>query len=213
IVFMAVHDPPRHPIVPVTAGDSRERLLIVVAEPLEEAAAVERVAAASRSPDPAEPEPEVRVVAPAPSSFLDRWASDTGPARERAQNNLVITLASLARAGVGATARVGAEDIVQTVADQLGEYPATEVFLVTASGSDRIAAGEELRARLRAPFHRLTQEQVADEPEPDRLLDESPAPAGSVLQQRRAEAHCESSDCRTSRTRRSHSASTSRAQP
>lgn len=213
IVIVAVHDPPRPPIVPVAAGDGRERLLVVVDEPLEEAAAVERVAAATVPFDPAGPEPEVRVVAPAPSSFLDRWASDTRPAHERAQRNLVVSLASLARADVDATARIGDEGLVQTVSDQLGEYPATEVFLVTGSGSDGIAAVEELRGRLRAPFHHLAQEQAADESEPDRLLEQVPAPARPAVQQGRSEAHRESSDCRTSRTRRSHSASTSRTQP
>jgi hypothetical protein len=97
----------------------------------------------------------VRVVAPVPTRFLDRWASDMGPGRDRAQRSLVLTLASLAQAGVAATARIGDEDIVQTVTDQLHEYPATEVFLVTdvAAGSASAAAAEELRSRLHAPLH------------------------------------------------------------
>jgi hypothetical protein len=156
IVLLAVRNPPRPPIVPAQAADEREHLLVVVDEPLEDEVAVERIAAASVPPDPAGPEPEVRVVAPAPCRFLDRWASDTAPGRERAQRNLVLSLASLARAGVDATARVGDEDIVQTVDDQLREYPATEVFLVTAAagGAPRPAV-DELRSRLRVPFHDL----------------------------------------------------------
>jgi hypothetical protein len=156
IVLLAVRNPPRPPIVPAQAADEREHLLVVVDEPLEDEVAVERIAAASVPPDPAGPEPEVRVVAPAPSRFFDRWASDTGPGRERAQRNLVLSLASLARAGVDATARVGDEDLVQTVDDQLREYPATEVFLVTAAGGGAPRpAVDELRARLRVPFHDL----------------------------------------------------------
>jgi hypothetical protein len=154
IVVMAVRHPPLHPIVPPPVRDSREHLLVVVDEPLEDAAAVERIAAASTPLDPDEPEPEVRVVAPAHNRFLDRWASDTGPGRERAQRSLVLSLASLARAGVAANARIGDEDVVQTVTDQLREYPATEVFVVT-SGTEPGAAVEELRSRLRAPFHHL----------------------------------------------------------
>ena len=186
IVVMAVRKPPLRPIVPARAGDSREHLLVVVDEPLEDTTAVERIAAASVPLDPAEPEPEVRVVAPAHNRFLDRWACDTGPGRDRAQRSLVLTLASLARAGVAATARIGDEDIVQTVTDQLREYPATEVFLVTDAASDSATvAVEELRSRLHAPFHHL-----------------------------RAEGHREGSDSvQTSSTRRSHSASTSSAQP
>jgi hypothetical protein len=158
IVVMAVRHPPLPPIVPAAADDEREHLLVVLDEPLEDGAAIERIAAASVPLDPGEPEPEVLVVAPAHNRFLDRWTSDIGPGRDRAQRKLVLSLASLAGAGVDATARIGDEDLVQTVADQLREYPATEVFLVTdGRGADSGArrAVEELRARLRVPFHDL----------------------------------------------------------
>jgi hypothetical protein len=155
IVVMAVRHPPLHPIVPPRPRDLREHLLVVVEEPLEDGTAIERIAAASVPLDPAEPEPEVRVVAPAHNRFLDRWACDVGPGRERAQRSLVLSLASLARAGVAANARIGDEDVVQTVTDQLRTYPATEVFLVTGAGGEVAAAAEELRSRLHAPFHHL----------------------------------------------------------
>jgi hypothetical protein len=155
IVVMAVRNPPLHPIVPPPPTDLREHLLVVVDEPLEDGTAIERIAAASAPLDPAEPEPEVRVVAPTHNRFLDRWACDVGPGRDRAQRSLVLSLASLARAGVAASARIGDEDIVQTVADQLRTYPATEVFLVTGLNEDGEAAAEQLRSRLHAPFHHL----------------------------------------------------------
>lgn len=153
IVVMAVRHPPLRPIVPAKAPDVRDRLLVVVDEPLESAAGVEEIATAS-APDGLErPRAEVRVVAPTPTRFLDRWASDTRHGRDHAQRRLVLTLASLARAGVDATARIGDEDIVQTVTDQLQEYPATEVFLVTDTAEgDAATAVEELRSRLRAPL-------------------------------------------------------------
>jgi len=156
IVALAVRNPPLHPIVPARAGDRREHLLVVVDEPLEDSTALERIAAASTAIDPREPGPEVRVVAPTHNRFLDRWASDTRPGRDQAQRSLVLTLASLARAGVDASARLGDEDIVQTVTDQLRTYPATEVFLVTgATDREGSAAAEELRSRLHTPFHHL----------------------------------------------------------
>lgn len=155
IVAMAVRHPPLHPIVPPPPSDLREHLLVVVDEPLEDGTAIARIAAASVPLDPADPEPEVRVVAPARQRFLDRWACDVGPGRERAQRSLVLTLASLARAGVDANARIGDEDIVQTVADQLRTYPATEVFLVTGIDGEAATAVEELRSRLHTPFHHL----------------------------------------------------------
>lgn len=160
IVVMAVRNPPTPPIVPAEAADTREHLLVVVDEPLEDGAAIERIAAASVALDPAEPEPEVRVIAPAHQRFLDRWACDIGPGRERAQRNLVLSLAALAGAGVDATAQVGDEDVVQTVTDQLREYPATEVFLVTGAAGGSANAVEELRSRLRVPFHDLSRQAV-----------------------------------------------------
>jgi len=152
IIVEAVRKPPLRPIVPAPAPDLREHLLVVVEQPLEDGAAVERIAAASRRHDPGGTEPEVLVIAPARNRFLDRWASDTRPGRERAQRSLVLSLASLARAGVAARARIGDEDVVQTVTDQLREYPATEVFLVADPEAGQGAA-EELRSRLHARFH------------------------------------------------------------
>jgi hypothetical protein len=155
IVVMAIRHPPLRPIVPAPAADLREHLLVVVEEPLEDATAVEKIAGASAPADPGHPEAEVRVVAPTRNRFLDRWASDTRAGRDRAQRSLVLSLAALARAGVAATAKIGDEDIVQTITDQLREYPATEVFLVTgATESDASEATvAELRSRLHAPFH------------------------------------------------------------
>jgi hypothetical protein len=156
IVVMAVRHPPTPPIVPPEATDLRDHLLVVVDEPLEDGKAIERIAAASVPLDPADPEPEVRVVAPAHNRFLDRWACDVAPGRERAQRNLVLSLAALAGAGVDASAKIGDEDIVQTVSDQLQEYPATEVFLVVgARAEDSTGPVAELRSRLRTPFHLL----------------------------------------------------------
>ena len=101
---------------------------------------------------------EVLVLAPARIGFLDRWASDLEGARREAQRRLVITVASMAKAGVSAEARVGDEDLVQAVEDQLQSFPATEVILATGdAGEDPAgeAAAVELERRLRAEFRRL----------------------------------------------------------
>jgi hypothetical protein len=101
---------------------------------------------------------EVRVLAPARIGFLDRWASDVEGARQSAQRNLVATVAGLARAGIDAEARVGDEDFVQAVEDQLRNFRADEVILVSAGASEGEEADEaaaELRSRLRAEFHHL----------------------------------------------------------
>jgi hypothetical protein len=156
IVYVAVRQRPRDEIG-ADAPPGR-RLLVVVATPVEDpgvvAAVVARVGGEGESPS-AE---RVLVLAPARISFLDRWASDLEGARRAAQDNLVISVASLAKAGVEAEARVGDEDLVQAVEDQMGGYPATEVVMITAdaeSDPDAEAASKELSDRLRVPFTRL----------------------------------------------------------
>jgi len=155
IVVVAARQDPRGAIGE-PATDSRRRLLIVVGWPLEEPGAIRQVAALVGSG--ASARAEVLVLSPASIGFLDRWASDVEAARRQAQERLVITVASLAKAGIAAEARVGDEDLVQAVEDQLQTFAATEVILVTGS-AEKDPAGEaaavELRGRLRAEFRRL----------------------------------------------------------
>jgi hypothetical protein len=154
ILFVAVRQRPREPIGTVP-GDGRRHVLLVVTLPVEEPAAVRRVAAEAGLE--AGGDAEVLVLSPARIGFLDRWASDVEGARQAAQRNLVATVAALAKAGISAEARVGDEDVVQAVEDQLGDYSASAVVLVSG-GERRDADGEaaaELRARLRAEFRHL----------------------------------------------------------
>ncbi len=95
------------------------------------------------------------VLVPARIGFLDRWASDVEGARHRAQEQLVATVAALAKAGIAAEARVGDEDVVQATEDQLQSYPATEVVLVSGGEEDTDEAVTELRSRLQADFHHV----------------------------------------------------------
>jgi hypothetical protein len=152
IVWAAARQPPRGPIGS-PPGDGRRRVLLVVTCPVEEPAAVRQIASAAGL---AGEEAEVRVLSPARIGFLDRWASDVEGARQTAQRNLVATVAALAKAGVRAEARVGDEDIVQAVEDQLQSFPASDVVLVSDAGKNgEDAATAELGSRLRADFHRI----------------------------------------------------------
>lgn len=147
LVFVAVRQRPRGAIVPAAPPRAEQRLLVVIADPLEDPAAVEQISEAAAG------DSAVMVLAPAQIGFLDRWASDVEGARRDAQRRLVISVAALAAAGVEAEARVGDEDVVQAVEDQLGDFPATEVIFVSAAGAPAAtAAAEELRSRLRADF-------------------------------------------------------------
>ena len=155
LVVYAASQRPRGPIVPAPTADQRRHVLFVVTSPVEEPGAVERVAQAGGL-EGGEGEADVLILAPARIRFLDRWASDVEPARQAAQHNLVATVAALAKAGVEAEARVGDEDVVQAVEDQLQTYPATAVVLVSGGGGEDgdgdDAAAAELAERLEAGF-------------------------------------------------------------
>jgi hypothetical protein len=150
IVVVAVRQRPRGPIGPAAA--EADGLLVVVSRPVEDPAAIAAIAAAANRFE------QVLLLAPARIGFLDRWASDVEGARRQAQRNLVLTAASLAKAGVAAEARVGDEDLVQAVEDAVGAFPAGEVILVTGRGEEdpgAARAAAELEARLRGGFRRL----------------------------------------------------------
>jgi len=153
VVFAAVQRP-REPIGSAVAKDGRRRVLVVVADAVEEPGDVARIVEAAGLGGGGDGA-EVRVLVPARIGFLDRWASDVEEARQRAQEKLVATVAALAKAGVAAEARVGDEDVVQAVEDQLRGFPATEVVLVAVDADRDEEAAVELGARLRAEFRRV----------------------------------------------------------
>ena len=155
LVVVAIRQRPEGPIASANSGDARRHVLIVAASGVEEPADVERITRAAGITADDGVEEEVRVLVPARIGFLDRWASDVEDARHRAQQRLVMTVAALAKAGVAAEARVGDEDIVQAVEDQLQSYPATEVVLVSGEGDEADEAAGELQSRLRAEFHHV----------------------------------------------------------
>jgi hypothetical protein len=154
IVYAAVKQKPEGGIGPSPASADQHRVLVVLADRLEEPRAVEQVSSLIRRSGSA---PKVMLLAPAHIGFLDRWASDVEAARRDAQQRLVVSVAALAAARIEAEARVGDEDIVQAVEDQLGSFPAAEVILVSAGDGDAVAAraAHDLRARLRTTFHQV----------------------------------------------------------
>lgn len=159
IVVVAARQRPRNAIGEPVAVSARRRLLVVVSRPLDESDATREIAGAARRGSAGmAPPAEVLVLSPARIGFLDRWASDLEAARREAQQRLVIAVAALAKAGVAAEARVGDEDLVQAVEDQLQSFAATEVILVSGSADDdpaAEAAAAELERRLRPEFRWL----------------------------------------------------------
>jgi hypothetical protein len=153
IVVVAVRERPRGPIASAPTADGKRHVLVIAATAVEDPVDVGQIADLARTGGVGG-ESDVLVLAPARIGFLDRWASDVESARHRAQQNLVATVAALAKAGIAAEARVGDEDVVQAVEDQLQSFPATEVVLVSGASDDAEAAAE-LRSRLRAEFREL----------------------------------------------------------
>ena len=149
IVVVAARERPRGPIGESLSSAAARRLLVVVSKPVEDPEAVREIAAAGSGAA------EVLILSPARIGFLDRWASDVEGARREAQRRLVITVASLGKAGIVAEARVGDEDLVQAVDDQLASYGATNVILVTRQGDGYDDVAETLRERLRPVFRRV----------------------------------------------------------
>jgi hypothetical protein len=155
IVWIAARQPPQGPIG-LPPDEDRRHVLLVITCSVEEPAAVRRIVAAAGLGEGGE-DADVLVLSPARIGFLDRWASDVEGARRLAQQNLVATVAALAKAGVAAEARVGDENVVQAVEDQLQSFPASEVVLVSDDdGIDHSAAAAELESRLRAEFHHVS---------------------------------------------------------
>lgn len=157
ILTVAARAKPRGPIESAPVTDSRRHVLIVATTALEDPAEVGQVArAAGFDGHGEEREDEVLVLGPVRTAFLDRWASDVEGARHQAQQGLVATVAALAKTGIAAEARVGDEDVVQAIEDQLQSFPATDVVLVSreaeGDGGDEAV---ELRARLQAKFRHV----------------------------------------------------------
>ena len=154
LIIVAVRQRPLGPIGTPPQGGPRRRVLLIVTCPVETPAEVQRVAVAAGLGEGAG-DVEVLALAPARIGFLDRWASDVEGARQEAQKNLVVTVAALAKAGVAAEARVGDEDVVQAVEDQLQSFVADDVVLIGDGEPDESAVAE-LETRLRAGFRQVS---------------------------------------------------------
>jgi hypothetical protein len=154
LVVVAARAQPVEPIVAPSSGDELQHVLIVLSHELDDPVAVEYVA----EQIDAEAGSEVRLLAPAKSGLLDRWASDLDAARNEAQRKLVISTATLSAAELDTRGATGDENIVRAVEDELRTFPASEVILVTGSDEDDpegARAAQELADRLGQPMTRV----------------------------------------------------------
>lgn len=169
IIVMAVRQAPRAAIVPAPLRDLRRHVLVVTTGSLDDPQTASQIAWLCGTSDAEAPASEIRVLVPVPRRFLDRWSSDRRNGVALAQRHCLLSLASLAKAGLRAEARVGDEDVVLAVEDELRTFPATDVILVTHQAEPGGRAEEiasELRARLQTDFlHLLSAARTAPAPE------------------------------------------------
>ena len=111
---------------------------------------------------------EVLVVAPALTSHVRHWTSDTDGSRAAAQERLDRSLAALASAGVRARGEIGDEDPVQAIEDVLHTFGTDEVIVSThpPGRSNWLEQGIVERARDRFPAVPITHVVVDLEREP-----------------------------------------------
>jgi hypothetical protein len=159
LVAVALKMTPENLIGRAPHPESERRLLIVATFPVEDAATIQRVAD-EVGLGGIEPEDEIRVLVPASNTFLNRWATDLKAARERAQRDLVISIASLTLAGLSAEAELGDEDVIQAVEDQLSDFDATEVFLLSPPDDRYRSIADSLRNRLRPPLRHVEMKRI-----------------------------------------------------
>ena len=162
LVVVALLNSPTESIGRMPHPESARRILIVSTVPIEDAATVGRLAD-EIDLGGAAVEAEIRILTPARPGFLDRWATDLRKARERAQRDLVISVATLALSGVTADAHVGDEDVGQAIDDELSEFDATEVYLVTAeTGPEADQAVLRLADRVVPPLRPIRVSPTGD---------------------------------------------------
>jgi hypothetical protein len=158
VIMLAARARYDEPIEVAARPDQRFRLLVVTAEPISDPSQAEHIAAIAAEGNRAlgsdSGEPEVLVLAPAIQGTLDRWASDVGKARDRAQEVLAVSMGTLTAAGLDARGSMGDADAVQAIEDELRTFPAQEVVLVHSPqlGSRE---GAEIRRRLDRPVREV----------------------------------------------------------
>ena len=96
---------------------------------------------------------DVRVVVPVPSHRLDRWLSAEDDARREAEARLARSAGALVAAGLPVSGSVGDHDPAQALEDELRDFAADEVVLLTANGKDPLA---KVESRLGLPLRRIS---------------------------------------------------------
>jgi hypothetical protein len=145
VVFASQAKPDRRLEV-AEAADTGHRVLVIA---VTEATA----GSAQRIADLAGSATDVRLVVPVPSHRLDRLMSAEDDARREAEGCLARSAGALVAAGLPVSGSVGDHDPAQAMEDELRDFAADEVVLLTANGKDPLA---KVESRLGLPLRRVS---------------------------------------------------------
>jgi hypothetical protein len=146
LVVFASRSKPQGKLEVAKADDEGHRVL-VVATTEATAGSAQRIAALAGTAT------DIRVVVPVPSHRLDRWLSAEDDARHEAEARLARSAGALVAAGLPVSGSVGDPDPAQAMEDELRDFPADEVVLLTANGKDPLA---KVESRLGLPLRRVS---------------------------------------------------------
>ena len=146
LVVFASRSKPNLRMEVAKSADGAHRVLVVASA---EATAV----SAQRIAELAGSAKDVRVVVPVPSHRLDRWLSAEDDARREAEGRLARSAGALVAAGLPVSGSVGDSDPAQALEDELHDFAADEVILLTANGKDPLA---KVEGRLGLPLRRVS---------------------------------------------------------
>ncbi len=145
VVFASRARPNRR--IEVAEHEDTAHRVLVMATAEATAASAQRIAALAGKPK------DVRLVVPVPSHRLDRWMSAEDDARREAEGLLARSAGALVAAGLPVSGSVGDHDPAQALEDELRDFPADEVLLLTANGKDPLA---KIETRLSLPLRRVS---------------------------------------------------------
>jgi hypothetical protein len=145
LVVFAVRARPRERVeVAKDAGSGRRVLVLATDEVTADAA--ERVEKLAAGAD------DVRLLIPLPSHRLERWLSAEDDARAEGERRLAHSAGALVAAGLPVSGSLGDHDPAQALEDELRDYAADEVLLLSEGDDDPLA---ELKGRLELPLTRV----------------------------------------------------------
>jgi hypothetical protein len=145
LIVFAVRARPRDQVEVAEATEGERRVLVLATAEVS-AERAQRVGALAAGAD------DVRLVIPVPSDRLERWLSAEDEARAEGQRRLAHSAGALVAAGLPVSGSLGDPDPAQALEDELRDYPADEVLLLTDGNDDPLA---EIRGRLALPLTRV----------------------------------------------------------